>query len=162
MKHIALLFLLLASSASTSAYFGTTGKLTGVVKDAQTGEPLIGATVVLQGTKLGAKTNFDGEYTILNIPPGQYSLRVTYVGYQSKTVEKITIRVDLTTRVDVELSSQSVQVQEVVVSAERPIVIKDQTFSSAVVAGEQIQKLPVEDVSQVIRLQSGIVGGSFR
>jgi outer membrane receptor for ferrienterochelin and colicin len=161
-KHIALFFLLLASSASTSAYFGTTGKLTGVVKDAQTGEPLIGATVVLQGTKLGAKTNFDGEYTILNIPPGQYSLRVTYVGYQSKTIEKITIRVDLTTRVDIELSSQSVQVQEVVVSAERPIVVKDQTFSSAVVSGEQIQKLPVEDVSQVIRLQSGIVGGSFR
>ncbi|MFQ3598396.1 MAG: TonB-dependent receptor [Chloroherpetonaceae bacterium] len=161
-KHIALFLALLMSSASAPAYFGTTGKLTGVVKDAQTGEPLIGATILLQGTKLGAKTNFDGEYTILNIPPGQYSLRVTYIGYQAKTIEKITIRVDLTTRIDVELSSQSVQAEEVVVSAERPIVVKDQTFSSAVVSGEQIQKLPVEDVSQVIRLQSGIVGGSFR
>ena len=165
MKHFALFLLLLFSFSnafSALAYFGTTGKLTGVVRDAQTGEPLIGATVVLQGTKLGAKTNFEGEYTILNIPPGQYSLRITYVGYQSKTIENVTIRVDFTTRVNVELSTQSVQAQEVVVSAERPIVVKDQTFSSAVVSGEQIQKLPVEDVSQVIRLQSGIVGGSFR
>jgi outer membrane receptor protein involved in Fe transport len=165
MKHFALFLLLLFSFSnafSALAYFGTTGKLTGVVRDAQTGEPLIGATVILQGTKLGAKTNFEGEYTILNIPPGQYSLRITYVGYQSKTIENVTIRVDFTTRVNVELSTQSVQAQEVVVSAERPIVVKDQTFSSAVVSGEQIQKLPVEDVSQVIRLQSGIVGGSFR
>lgn len=89
-KFIALfIIVLLMSSTNTSAYFGTTGKLTGVVKDAQTGEPLIGATIVLQGTKLGTKTNFDGEYTILNIPPGQYSLRATYIGYNLKPLKRL-------------------------------------------------------------------------
>lgn len=58
---------------------GTTGKITGTVTDANTGEPLIGATVIVVGTKLGAKTDFDGNYVILNVPPGVYEVRATYV-----------------------------------------------------------------------------------
>lgn len=51
------------------AFAGTTGKVTGVIKDAGSGEPLVGVNVILKGTILGASTDADGYYAILNIPP---------------------------------------------------------------------------------------------
>lgn len=63
----------------------STGTLTGFVTDAQTGEPLPGATVKLEGTTLGAATDSSGYYQIRNIPPKTYTLTVSFVGYQSVT-----------------------------------------------------------------------------
>ena len=67
MKKILLLILLLP----ICIYSGTTGKLSGTIKDAQTGEPLVGANVIIEGTNFGAATNVNGEYVILNISPGK-------------------------------------------------------------------------------------------
>jgi Zn-dependent protease len=69
--------------ASSILIAGTTGKISGTVVDAQTGAPLIGCNVILDGTNLGAATNLDGGYYILNISPGTYSLRASMIGYGS-------------------------------------------------------------------------------
>ncbi len=63
---------------------GNTGKITGIVKDAQTGETLVGANVVIEGTMMGAATNIDGYYVILNIPPGKYIARGFRGGIQQE------------------------------------------------------------------------------
>ncbi|MBC8045089.1 MAG: carboxypeptidase-like regulatory domain-containing protein, partial [Rhizobacter sp.] len=141
---------------------GTTGKLTGTVIDARTKEPLAGASVVIEGTRLGARADADGNYTILNIQPGTYRVRVSYIGYQAATLSNVGIRADYTERADFTLNIQDVQTTEVVVTAERPIVIKDQTSSVAVVTADEIRALPVENFDQVVQIQAGVVGGRFR
>ena len=70
----------IASFLSSLALGGSTGKITGVVKDKKTGDPIIGANVMLEGTTLGATTDIEGKYFIINVPPNDYNLEVTMVG----------------------------------------------------------------------------------
>ncbi|MBX2992453.1 MAG: TonB-dependent receptor [Bacteroidetes bacterium] len=138
---------------------GTTGKIAGEVKDSQTGETIIGASVVIQGTTLGAATNIEGYYVILNIPPGTYTLVASSVGYNRKIVTGVSVSVDLTTTQRFELVPEAVQAEEVVVTADRPIVRKDLTSSEARVDATTIRTLPVSEVSEVLSLQAGITQG---
>ena len=147
----------------TFAFAGNTGKIAGVVKDAQNGETLVGASVVIQGTTQGAATNIDGYYVILNIPPGKYTLGVSAVGYSKKTITNVSVSLDQTTTMDIVLSSTVVDVgEEVVVTATRPLVQKDLTAKTAVVGGDEIAALPVTEVGEVLSLQAGFVAGSLR
>ncbi len=140
---------------------GTTGKIVGEVKDGATGEPIIGATVVIEGTSLGAAANVEGYYVILNIPPGEYTVSATSVGYTKQSVSNVVVQVDLTTTIDFPLSETVLQVgEEVVVTAYRPLVRKDLTSSESRVNAEQIKTLPVSEVQEVLSLQSGITLGA--
>ncbi len=142
---------------------GTTGKIAGEVKDSQTGEALIGVSVLVEGTSMGAATNVDGFYSILNVAPGKYNLVVSAVGYHKQTIAGVAVSIDLTTTIDVKLVPTVVEVgEEVVVTAERPLVTKDLTATTAVVGGEDIKALPVTEVSEVLNLQAGMVAGSLR
>jgi outer membrane receptor protein involved in Fe transport len=141
---------------SASAWSGTTGKIVGEVKDSQTGEGVVGASVTIQGTSLGAATNIEGYFVILNVPPGTYTLVSSSVGYNKKTVTGVTVSVDLTTTQNFQLASEAVQAEEVVVTAERPIVKRDLTSSEARVDASTIESLPVSEVSEVLSLQAGI------
>jgi hypothetical protein len=75
---------------SSTAIFAQTGvgKISGKVIDADTKEPLIGANIVLLNTNLGAATDIDGNYFILNITPGTYEVKVSYVGYAPRTYQE--------------------------------------------------------------------------
>jgi outer membrane receptor for ferrienterochelin and colicin len=85
------------------------------------------------------------------------------VGYNRQRVANVTVSIDLTTTIDFTLSSTVLDVgEEVVVTAERPLVQKDLTAKTAVVGGEQINALPVTEVAQVLSLQAGFVAGSLR
>lgn len=141
---------------------GTTGKIAGKVLDAQTKEGLVGVNILLVGTSMGGASNIDGDYFILNIPPGTYELRASAVGYAPSVISRVNVTVDQTTRIQFSLQSQSVELGEVVVSATRPIVQKDLTSTVASVTGEQLATLPLEDVSSVVDLQAGVVNGHFR
>ena len=85
-------------------YAGTTGKLAGTIKDAATGEPLIGANVMIEGTSFGAASNTEGEYVILNISPGRYSVRYSFIGSETLLIQNVTITVDQTTLINIELN----------------------------------------------------------
>lgn len=139
-------------------YSGTTGKLTGIVKDVQTGEPLIGAYVIIEGTNYGAATNIDGEFIILNIPPGKYKVKFSFIGYTTTQIQDVAITVDQTTILKVDLKQQLVQVDEVVVMATVPLVQKDVTSSISVVTREEIEALPVSSFTELISLQAGVAG----
>ncbi|MBI5472515.1 MAG: TonB-dependent receptor [Ignavibacteriae bacterium] len=152
----ALAVLLALLLCTPTAWSGTTGKISGEVKDSQTGEAIVGASVMLQGTTLGAATNLDGYFVILNIPPGKYNLAASAVGYAKKTVTGVSVSVDLTTNQNFQLASEAVQAEEVVVTAEKPVVKKDLTSSEARVDASTIESLPVSEVSEVLALQAGI------
>ena len=151
-------FCLLALSFLWSTVFaGTTGKLAGRLTSQETGEPLIGVNVMIMGTTLGAATDLDGNFYVLQIPPGNYSVRFTMIGYQALVVNDVRIKVDLTTKVDGVLSESVVGLNEVVVQAERAIIQTDVTYSQANISSEEVDMLPVEEFEDVLALQAGVV-----
>ncbi len=135
----------------------TGGKIAGVVKDATTGDGLPHANVVVVDTKLGATADEKGRFFILNVPAGTYTLKATYIGYADYTVEDVRVSADLTTNIAVELTSSDIQVEEVVIRAERPIIDKTATNAVRIIDAEDLDILPLRGVSSVISLQTGVV-----
>ncbi len=135
----------------------TTGKITGVITDAQNGEALVGVNVLIEGTILGATSDGDGYYVILNAPPGNHTLHFEYIGYSALTVTDLLVNIDRTTTYNAKLSSATVDIgTEVTVEAERPIVEIDKTFSSTHYGGDEVEDLPVEGLRNVMELSPGI------
>lgn len=151
-----LLFTLLVVVLSHLVWAGTTGKLAGKAVDSKTKEPLVGVNVILEGTLLGAATDFDGNYVILNIPPGKYSVRGQYIGYQTVVVANVSVSIDLTTNVNFELIESTVELKEVIVEAKRDAIKKDITSSQSLISAVQIETLPVSEFDDVLQLQAGV------
>ena len=143
-------------------FAGTTGKIAGKVTDKKSGEPLIGVNIILLGTSMGSATDVDGNYYILNIPPGTYKVKASLVGYAAVTFDNVKVSVDQTTKLDFEMSEEAIEISNVVVTASKPLVQKDLTSTQENVSGNDIAMLPVEDVQSVINLQAGVVNGHFR
>ncbi len=162
MRHPLSFFLALLMLLFSEAQGGTTGKIAGKVLDARSKEPLVGVNIILIGTSLGASADPDGNYFILNIPPGTYTLRATAIGYAPSVTDHVTVSADQTTKVDFELSEQAVEVGTVTIVASRPIVQKDLTSTTSTMNSDQISKLPLETVSSIVNLQAGVVEGHFR
>ena len=141
---------------------GQTGKIAGRVSDAANNESLVGANVLIKETSLGTVTDPDGFYTINNIPPGEYTIVISFIGYRKTTVSNVNVKIDLTTRVDAKLNSEAIQANDVVIMAERPLVQKDLTSSSVTVSEAELKRIPTENINQVINIQAGVVGGHFR
>ncbi len=142
---------------------GTTGKLTGQVTDATTGNPLVGVNVILEGTTLGAATDLNGDFIVLMIPPGVYTVIARMMGYDPLRYDNVRISIDKTTKLDFQLNESVLELgQEVTIVAERPLVQMDLTSSEAVISAETINLLPVENFNDVVELQAGVVEGHFR
>jgi outer membrane receptor protein involved in Fe transport len=143
--------------------FAQTGKLSGRVTDLETGEPLIGANIIIGGTNLGAATNINGEYIILNIPPNAYSITAKYIGYQDLTQSNIRISVNVTTQLDFALPSSTYELDIVEIVARKPLINKNVTNTISIVSSEDIENLPVRGVNAVVGTQAGVVtqGGNL-
>ncbi len=144
-------------------FAGTQGKIKGKVVDSQTGEPLVGAAVVVVGTSFGSTTDLNGEFNILKLEVGTYSLRASYIGYQTITVSNVRVNADLTSEANFKLPAEGVQVGTVEVIAERPLVNKSATAAVRIVDNDFIATLPVRGVANIVSLQPGVVsnGGNF-
>lgn len=156
MRKVLLLLLTFFTFFISFTYAGSTGKLTGKIIDKNTKEPLPFVNVIILGTNYGAATDIDGNYVILNIPPGNYSVKAQYIGYQAMVVEKVSISIDLTTTVNFVLAESAVQIQDVVVEGKQEVIKKDVTSSQSLVSSDQIQALPVTELNDVIQLQAGV------
>jgi outer membrane receptor protein involved in Fe transport len=162
-KSVLILSITLILFLSIYLVAGTTGKIAGVIKDKTTGEPVIGANVLVEGTYMGAACDIDGYFSINNVPPGEYRIIISAVGYQRIIVEKVLVKIDLTTKVDIELSSAVIQLnEEVVVTSQRPLVQKDLTSTSVTISAGDIKMMPVESIGQIVNLQAGVIDGHFR
>lgn len=141
------------------AFAGVTGKLTGKVTDKATGEPLPLVNVLLEGTSMGAATDNNGVYLINNIPPGTYTVVFSSIGFAKSKVVKVQVSTDFTTKIDASLEIETVTTREVVVEAKAPLIRNDLTSSHTTIEAAQIQKLPVESVTQILTLQAGVTQG---
>jgi outer membrane receptor protein involved in Fe transport len=131
------------------------GKVTGTVTDRATGEALPGATVVIEGTTRGAATDADGTFVILNVPPGVYAVRASFVGFGVVTVQEVEVNSGFTTIVDFQLV-EGIELEEFVVLGER-LIRQDEVSTTTVMRGEEIQALPVDNFQDAISLAAGVV-----
>ncbi|MEO8665786.1 MAG: TonB-dependent receptor [Ignavibacteria bacterium] len=152
-----LLFLFLMSVASFSFSQEKFGSLHGVVTDSSE-IPLVGVTLKLKGTYLGAVSDEDGKYKIENISPASYTLQVSYEGF--KTVEYTDVKIlgEESKEFNVILKSTSFSVdQEIEVVGDRPLMDIEQTSSSHIVTRDDIDKSIVTNVTDIISQQAGVV-----
>jgi hypothetical protein len=152
-----LLFSLLLLLLIPGILFAQSGKIHGKVLDAKTKEPLVGANIVVSNSTMGATTDIEGSFVILNVQVGTYSVKATYVGYQSVMITNVRVNAELTTQADFNMSSEDVQVQAVEIIAERPLINKSATNAISIVDNENIQQMPVRNLTSVFSLQAGVV-----
>ena len=153
-RKCCILFLLVIFSGILFA--GITGKITGKVVEKGTDLPLPGANVLLRGTYLGAASDINGNFLILNVPPGYYDIEVSVIGYQKQVIKDVLIQIDLTMHLNYILATEVIEAGSVTVIAERPAVQKDLTSSEARVSSENIDAMPVNTIGDILQLQSGV------
>ena len=120
-------FLLLNLLLISSVFSQISGKIEGFVKDEKS-EPLPGANISIEGTMSGASTNLEGKFIILNVRPGVYTLKVQFIGFKTVRVQNVQVIADQSSKINVTLKESAVDLgEEVVVTAERPLIRKDLT-----------------------------------
>jgi outer membrane receptor protein involved in Fe transport len=140
-----------------SSFVFASGKLRGKVTDKESGEPLIGASVLIEGTTLGGFTDINGEYIIFNVPVGVHAMKVSYVGYATLTVQNIRVNEGITTIEDFKLSSSTVELQAIVIVAERPLVQRNTTNTVRITTQEEIETIPFRGLNNIVALSAGVV-----
>lgn len=141
-------------------FAGTTGKIAGKVIDKKTGEPIPFVNVIIEGTNFGAATDLEGEYVILNLPPGKYNVKAQAIGYQAQVTQNIQVSIDLTSKVDFELMDTAVELETIVVEGKSDLIRKDITSSQSLISSDQIEQLPVTELDDVLQLQAGVTRGA--
>jgi outer membrane receptor protein involved in Fe transport len=153
-------FLLLTLFRVDPVSAGTTGTLSGRVIDPE-GEPVPVASVVIPGVRI-TYADKKGRYSLVNIPPGAYEVKVSRIGYQTVAVQDVIISADQTTTLDVEIDEAPIQMEEVIVKAERLPVELNITSTRFTLKSNDIEALPVQELDDIVNLQAGVVDGHFR
>jgi len=160
-----ILFFLLCFPAIVMA---ANGKITGRVVEAETGEPLPSVNVVVTHSILangqesvlnpafGASTDIDGYYHILNVPSGSYVVKASIVGYTPVSKKMVKVDLDRTIQLNFELGTTSIEVGQVVVTAEKEIIKQDISGTQEIVSVARIEEMPVTRIDEFIGKMKGI------
>ncbi|MDP4195564.1 MAG: TonB-dependent receptor [Bacteroidota bacterium] len=152
-----LTFMIIWQILVSSGLAQTGGKIVGKILDAQSHEPLPGVTVRIENSQQGGVSDVEGDYYILNVPPGSHNIVATMVGYKNIIKTKVSVNVNHTTRVDFNMESTVVQLgQDVVVTAERPLVEKDETSTRHYVEATDIASRPTTQLTEILTTLPGI------
>ncbi len=160
-KLLGLMALVVALWATAALAQLSTSKIEGTVRDKDTGQPLAGVQVVVEGTRLGNVTNDDGYYFILNVPPGRRGITLTFTGYQKTTISDQLILAGQTATVNATLSSTIVELQGITVAATaEPMVPRDNTVTKARLTTDQMAEIPATRLEDMLTLEAGVqLGG---
>lgn len=159
-----ILFFLVLSVSLSSSLFAQSGKITGKIMDASNGEALIGATVLIEGTSKGAAADMDGAFTINNVSPGSYVLVVSYITYETKKINQITVKAGEATTLNLTLSPSSaattsiVEISAVMNKENTTTLVMMQKNNASVsdgISSESIKKTPDRNTSDVLKRISG-------
>ncbi|MEM9983733.1 MAG: TonB-dependent receptor [Bacteroidota bacterium] len=153
MHKLVLFFLLCGLSLSG---FTQNGQLAGRVTDAETGEALAGATVFIIGTYNGAYTDKNGQFSLRNLKPGDYSIKFTYIGYAEKIFNGISIKRGQTTSLNVGLNSSVSTLGEVEIIGEPNLIDLESGTSSSIIGEKELGEISVKNVQEAVALQVGV------
>jgi hypothetical protein len=137
-------------------FAGTAGKIKGKVTDLQSGEPLIGANVIVVGTSYGAASDVKGEFVINNLNAGTYTLKASYIGYQTITVSNIRVNSELTTEMNFQLPAEGISTKEINIIAQKPLVEPSNTNAIRNTTSDDFNKLPVRGINSILALTPGV------
>lgn len=145
--------------------------LSGVITDSKTKQSLPGAAVVIAGTQLGTSADFDGNFSLKNIPPGKYAIVVSFIGYNTDTIKNIVFTTGESKKMNFTLKESAINIQEFVVTETKvtnteSAVIKEVMESKQIVnaiSSEMIKRTQDSDASEVVKRVPGvtIVGNNF-
>jgi hypothetical protein len=156
-QFILLIGLLLFASI---AYSQTTGRIVGLVKDAETGDPLPGVNVVVEGTPLGSATDLDGYFIIINVPVGVYNVHAMMMGYQTVIKTDVLVVIDQDARINFELEEAVIETEAVVVVADRDVIHKEVSNSQQVIqSAELIETAGIRTINDYLNEQAGVTDG---
>ena len=156
-KNIKLLFFILFS---LKALFASSGKISGKITDLKTNTSMIGVNVLVTELGVGTVSDEQGEYIIVNIKPGRYTIEVTYIGYSKVVLKDVVVNQNRTLYQNIQLKEEALEGEEVVVKATRPMVHKDLTDSQKIPTAKEIANLPVESFVGVLVNQAGVNQGA--
>lgn len=156
--------LLLACMCLSTWAFAQSGSISGQVFDAETGEALIGATVVVQGTSKGSITDIEGNFTIGNLDNGDYTIAINFVGY-SEVLKSVSISGGNANIGRVDLSTSSIGLNEVMVIASVAIDRKTPVAVSNIRAAQIESKIGSQEFPEILKTTPGVyatkAGGGF-
>ncbi|MGQ9816929.1 MAG: TonB-dependent receptor [bacterium] len=135
---------------------GVTGKIQGIVRDEETNEPIPFANVIILNTEMGSATDENGNFFILNVLPGKYTLEVSYIGFQTKRIENVEVEVDRATRLNISLKPSAVEIAPLTVFGETPIIKKDYVAATNIIRKSDISSLPVDYTPAIITFQAAV------
>lgn len=143
---------------------GTTGTLSGCVRDSLTGKALPGVSVQIEETAYRTLTDKNGYFAIYNLSPDEYKLKLSMIGYKTLSIQKANIKADSHLFLDIAMFSDVLNVStEIVVIAKRPLVQTDVIANVKTISGDEIvDHLPVESLQDVIELQPGCMKNHIR
>ncbi|MCB9357953.1 MAG: TonB-dependent receptor [Calditrichaeota bacterium] len=157
-KLILLLAILGVIAGVIPAWAQGSGKLAGTVLDAATNDPIPGANVTVEGTTRGANTNLDGEFFVLNLPIGTYSVKISTIGFEAQILTGVVVQSEQTTELSIRLKETVLEGQEVIITTERDVVKRDVANTVRTVETREITELPVTQFSDALARQAGVVG----
>ena len=167
LKIVKILILVLISSAS----FGQTGTIRGTIKDAANKEDIIGGTVKIEGTQLGALTDINGFFEISKVPVGKVNISISYVSYKTKSIPNVAVVANNVTEINTFIEEDKTTLQEVKIVAQRMTnteisVISEIKAAQQIVSGisaNQISKTLDRNAAEVVKRIPGVTifGGRF-
>ena len=141
----------------TAAFTASTGQIKGTITDKGTGAPVIGASVAVLGTTMGAQTDLDGRYAILRMEPGKYTLRITSVQHYTVEVKDVIVSSDLTTEVNQALEKRVGDLDKTItVMGKVDIIDRMEVANKLTLTSEQIQTQPVSTVDDILHQVAGV------
>jgi outer membrane receptor protein involved in Fe transport len=132
--------------------FAGDGRLAGHISDAVSGEPLIGASVSIEKTELGASSDQDGDFLISSLPPGSYNISVHYLGYKTVLKSNIVVKPGKTTYLNVEMREETLKAKGIEVVADYFNIPKEAPLSSISMDFEEIRREPGanQDIQRIV------------
>ncbi len=141
-----------------SIYGQENGTVTGKVTDKKTGEALPGVNIILQGTYYGASTDINGSFRIKNVNPGNYTMKVSFIGYKEVQYTGTKIDAGKTKQFDIKLEESVLTLnQEIVIIGDKPMLDVEETQSKRTISKEDIESAKLDNINDIITQQSGVI-----
>lgn len=154
---VACVVLMLMLLAAQTVFAASVGRIKGTITDVKSGEPLFGVSVSIEGTTMGAKSDINGNYIILSVPPGTYNLKVSLLSYEAQLIEGVRVNTDQTTENNMQMRQTVIETGKVtVVKGQRKGIDINQTGTVMIKTQKEIQTAPVASIQDVLARETGI------